>query len=128
MIKKINYFKKGTYSFERSLTDNIINSKEAIERQKYWKEFLGEGATPFTEYIYRDLGYTNDKILNLLTESDFNIKETKELLKWNQLICDLQNEEYSNVKLPTILWKNQDDQWDENPAFLTFFKPFLKSH
>lgn len=126
MIKKINYFKKGTYSFERSLTDNIINSKEAIERQKYWKEFLGEGATPFTEYIYRDLGYTNDKILNLLTESDFNIKETKELLKWNQLICDLQNEEYSNVKLPTILWKNQDDQWDENPAFLTFFKPFLK--
>lgn len=126
MFDEINRFKKGTYSFERKLSKNNTHSIETLERKNYWKDFLGEGTIPFMQYITEKIGYTDDKILSLLSENDFDINETNELFNWKKLICDLQNKKFSYVELPRILWKNQNDQWDKDPAFLTFFKPFLK--
>jgi len=127
MLDQIVFFKKGTYSFERKLSNTVsCYSNEAETRKEYWENFISEGLAPFTEYLTNVHGYTSNLFLNLLTENKFDINDTVDLSVWNELISVLKDEKYKDIELPAILWKNAQGKWDNHPAFLTFFVPFLK--
>ncbi|MBU3157719.1 type 2 lantipeptide synthetase LanM family protein (plasmid) [Clostridium estertheticum] len=123
-------WKLGSFSIERIVNKDIKLSKEELkdsqERVDYQKKFIGIGVDELNNYI-KNNGISEEEILNLFSEKDFLLKKSLSINIWVNFIKDLENDTYSDEKLPRFKWSNGGKLKSETEIpFINFLEPFLK--
>lgn len=124
----VNRFEKGAYSFEREYASKDLifeNNKMAEKRLEYWKDFLGNGFHYYEKFLNKNLDGNFNNTIELLSEENFSVKKSKDIIAWFNLINDLKTGTAKNIKLPDLYVKNEKNE-KTTPIFYNFYIPFLK--